>query len=49
MKVTKIPNMGINAVLEPSPYFKVLGNDIYQLKTLIGAVLSFFENLRSKG
>ena len=41
--------MGINAVLEPSLYLKVPGSNFCQLKTVIGAVLSIAENLRSKG
>ena len=48
VEVIRWPNMDINAVLELSLYFKVPCSNICQLKTLIGAVLSIFENLRSK-
>ena len=41
--------MGTNAVLEPSLYFNVLGNNFCLLKTPIGAVSCMSENFRSKG
>ena len=44
VKVIRWPNMGNNAVLEPSLYFKVQGSNFCQLKTLIWAVLSISEN-----
>ena len=40
----KVMKMGINAVLEPSFYFKVPGSNFRQVKTPTGAVLTISEN-----
>ena len=47
VKVTRLPNDGKSAV-EPKLYFNIPGCHLCQLKTLIGAVLNIFENLRVK-
>ena len=49
MKVSRLPYMRQNAVLELSLYISVPGSNFYQMKTLIWAVLNISENLRSQG